>query len=362
MKTKLIPVTDAIPGMIVADNIYTFNNILLIDKGASITDRVITRLMFYNIEQIEIIDGDSISTLPNIDQDVLNTISEQERTIINDFNISSAECVSSFKSTLSNAFIDNEELDSSKLLTELDGLLSKTRNSFHLLSLLNVMKEKDDVIFHHSINVALIASIFGKILNLDDKELTTLKLGAILHDVGKLAIPQRLLTTHEKLSEKDFSIIKSHTTKGYDLLSKQELPLEIKNIALMHHERCDGSGYPNGLKSNEIDKFAKIIAIADCYEAMTSPRAYRDIINPFEVIEFFETDGYRLFDPEYVIPFINAIVDSYVNKKVLLSNGAKGTIILINKLALSKPMIKLDNGGFIDLYVEKNVSIVRVML
>lgn len=362
MKTKLIPVADAVPGMIVADNIYTFNNILLIDKGASITDRVITRLMFYNIDQIEIVEGESADTLPNVDQEILATISEEERKIINDFNITSSECVNSLKSTLSDAFINNEELDSTKLVTELDGLLSKTRNSFHLLSLLNIMKEKDDVIFHHSINVALISSIIGKILNLDEQDITTLKLGAILHDVGKLAIPQKLLTTHERLSEKDFTIIKSHTTKGYDLLSKQNLPLAIKNMALMHHERCDGSGYPNGLQSSEIDKFAKIIAIADCYEAMTSPRAYREIINPFEVIEFFETDGYRLFDPEYFIPFINAIVDSYINKTVLLSNGAKGTIILINKLALSKPMIKLDTGDFVDLYTEKNLSIVRVML
>ena len=98
----------------------------------------------------------------------------------------------------------------------------------------------------------------------------------------------------------------------------------------MHHERCDGSGYPLGLDSNKTEPFAKIIAICDCYDAMTSPRPYRDSLCPFEVIEFFEYDGLQKFDPQYLIPFLHGIVDNYINTKVLLSNGKEGNIIMIN--------------------------------
>ncbi|MBE5935733.1 MAG: HD-GYP domain-containing protein [Lachnospiraceae bacterium] len=363
MKTEFVSVSDAIPGMIVACDIYTFNNILLIDKGASLTDRVITRLMFYNIEQIEIIVSPDIEMLgDNFDLDTLESLSEEERAVITEFSKTTSDCVAKFKASLSSTFVDNNELDTLKLLDELNSVLNKSRNSFHLLSLLNIMKERDDVIFHHSINVALLASMIGNMLHFSEKDMNVLKLGAILHDIGKLAIPQKILATTNRLSEKDFAIVKTHPSKGYELLTKQEVPISIKNIALQHHERCDGSGYPNGLKAEEIDKFSKIIAIADCYEAMTSPRAYRDIINPFEVIEFFEAEGFRLFDAEYLVPFMHGIVDSYINKKVMLSNNVKGTIILINKLALSRPMVKLDTGSFVDLYTDRSISIVRVYM
>ena len=363
MKTEFIPVSDAMPGMIVASDIYTFNNILLIDKGASLTDRVITRLMFYNIDEIEIVSSPDLDILSdNFDLDSLDTVSEEEKKVIAEFSKTTSECVSSFKASLSSTFVDNKELDTVQLLDELNGLLTKTRNSFHLLSLLNIMKERDDVIFHHSINVALLASMLGNMIHMDEKDLNTLKVGAILHDVGKLAIPQKILSNANKLNEKDFAVVQTHPNKGFDLLSKQDVPAVIKNIALQHHERCDGSGYPNGLTSKDIDKYAKIIAIVDCYEAMTSPRTYRGIINPFEVIEFFESEGYRLFDPEYMVPFINGIVDSYVNKKVVLSDNSKGTIVLINKMALSRPMIKLDSGSFVDLYQERKLSIIKVLI
>ena len=204
LKTEFIPVSDAMPGMIVASDIYTFNNILLIDKGASLTDRVITRLMFYNIDEIEIVSSPDLDILSdNFDLDSLDTVSEEEKKVIAEFSKTTSECVSSFKASLSNTFVDNKELDTVQLLDELNGLLTKTRNSFHLLSLLNIMKERDDVIFHHSINVALLASMLGNMIHMDEKDLNTLKVGAILHDVGKLAIPQKILTNANKLNEGD---------------------------------------------------------------------------------------------------------------------------------------------------------------
>ena len=93
-----------------------------------------------------------------------------------------------------------------------------------------------------------------------------------------------------KLEEDEFEIIKSHTIKGYQLLKDLPVDITVKYSALMHHERCDGSGYPNGFVANQIEKHAKIIAIADVYDAMTSNRCYREAFCPFDVVENFELE------------------------------------------------------------------------
>ena len=116
----------------------------------------------------------------------------------------------------------------------------------------------------------------------------------------------------------------------------------------MHHEKCDGSGYPIGLKGNQIDWCAQIVTIADIYEAMTAKRVYRGPISPFKVINMFEEDGLKKYNPKYLLTFLEHVVNSYMNCKVRLSNGEEGDIVFINKVRLSKPMVKTKNH-FIDL-------------
>ena len=138
MKTEFVSVADARPGMIVASDIYTFNNILLIDKGASLTDRVITRLMFYNIDEIEIVISPDLDILSdNFDMDSLDAISEEEKAVIAEFSKTTTECVASFKTSLSSTFVDNKELDTAQLLDELNG----SRNEKYL-NLCNILIKK----------------------------------------------------------------------------------------------------------------------------------------------------------------------------------------------------------------------------
>lgn len=363
MKTKIIPVKDAVPGMIVAHDIYTFNNVLLIDRGSALSDRVITRLMFYNVESVEILlKEDSVEKeIEKTTSLFVPKITAEEAAIIKEYEQSTAKIVTSFKRTLNDMFVNKEKIDTNVLISDLNHLMGKTRNSFHLLNLLHTLNDKDDVIFLHSVNVALVANIIAKILDFDANDTEILILCGLLHDIGKLAIPSKILKNTATLTDAEFTIIKTHPSKGYELLNEIDLDVRIKNTCLMHHERCDGSGYPNNITSDTIEPFAKIIAIADCYEAMTAPRPYRDALCPFEVIEFFENDGYRKFDPQYLVPFLDCIVDSYINKYVILSNGQKGTIVFINKMSLSKPIVKLEDGQFIDLYSQKNISIKKIL-
>jgi HD-GYP domain-containing protein (c-di-GMP phosphodiesterase class II) len=131
----------------------------------------------------------------------------------------------------------------------------------------------------------------------------------------------------------------------------------IKLAAYMHHERIDGSGYPQGIKDEQIVPFAKIIALLDSYEAMTSYRSYRAPLCPFTVIEIFERDGYGKYDTGFYITFLERMVEEYIGKEVQLSDGTICEVILINKQKYSRPMVKTTDGKYIDLATQKDLSI-----
>lgn len=117
----------------------------------------------------------------------------------------------------------------------------------------------------------------------------------------------------------------------------------------MHHERCDGSGYPSHLHRDDIHPSAMIVAIADVYDAMTAARPHRPPLCPFQVISSFEHDGLSLYPPKYILTFLERIASTYQNNRVLLSDGQSANIVLLNKNHLSSPIVQLDDNQCIDL-------------
>ena len=128
----------------------------------------------------------------------------------------------------------------------------------------------------------------------------------------------------------------------------------------MHHEKCDGTGYPLGLKGTKIDYFSRLVAIADVYDATTSARVYRGPLCPFKVIELFEQEGFEKYDTHMIIVFLENIVNTYMNNQVRLSNGKIGEIVFINKMHLAFPMVKCGDE-FIDLSIDKDIHIEAII-
>lgn len=183
--------------------------------------------------------------------------------------------------------------------------------------------------------------------NADDLE--TLTLGGLLHDIGKSKIPPEIINKPGRLTPEEYELVKKHSEYGYELLKNQNVSVHIKKIALTHHERCDGSGYPIGLIGDDIDDFANIVAIADVYDAMTADRCYRRGVCPFEVIATFEREGLGKYKPQFITSFLEHIANTYINNDVMLSNGMTGKIVLINKHRLTRPVVRLEDGKFINL-------------
>lgn len=367
MKTKQILTSDAIPGMIVSEDIYTSHNHLIAAKNTALSDRIITRLKFYSIESITVkVEGkeetnpDQIFSAPPQREETYSEYIKSSKEFV-EFNDTFMTTVDGFQDSLNKVMSQNKEIDTIDLLKNTNKVLEKSRNSYHVLSMLHRMRELDDLTYVHSVNVSLMCTLMGRWLDFPEDDIQTLSLCGLLHDIGKLAIPDEIIHKKKRLINSEYTIVKQHTIKGYEILKDKNINQHIKLSALMHHERCDGSGYPHGLKADKIDEFAKIVGIVDVYDAMTSARPYRGPLCPFEAIEVFESEGLKKYDPRYILTFLTQTAQTYLNNEVQLSNGRKAKIVMLNKHRLAKPIVQTENDTFIDLMKKPNISIVKLL-
>lgn len=358
MEKKRILTRNVVPGMIIADDIYTDNHQMVIEEGTELTDYIITRLKFYSIDSIRIYEGEDLEFVPLEDFAEQIKQSKEYQNFHTDFDTS----VAMLNNTL-HSFADNKmiPMNISNMNTWINSTLDNSRNGMHLFHMLHCMRDNDDETYAHSLNVAMICNAIGTWLKFSEEDLTQLTLAGLLHDVGKVFLPIELLKKEEALTDEELETLRSHTIVGYNSLKRQPVDTRVRYAAMMHHERCDGSGYPNHFSAGQIDDFAKIVAIADTYDAMTSPRIYRKALCPFEAVHLFQTEGLCLYDPKYLMVFLEGIIDCFLHNRVRLSNGLEGEIVLINKSDLSKPMVKVGEDNFINLFKEHDLTITDVL-
>ena len=358
---------DLLPGMVTAIPVRTKRGQLIINPNVELTRTLISRLEFYGIASVQITENKQVATPMETPKDPayfpakspvsapspvsdasysqkLKSSPEFQRFQV-DFTLRSQDLKNCFDAYLSDGGTVNKE----ELLSKTISLVSPKQTTLDVFDMLHNMRQVNDSTYAHSLNVAIISRIIGKWLHFSNEELDTLTLAGLLHDIGKTKIPDEVLNKDGKLTDEEFQMIRNHPKYGYDILKSQPLNSHIKKAALMHHERCDGSGYPMGLTMEEIDDYALIIAIADVYDAMTAARSYRAPLCPFEVIAEFEKDGLQKYKPKYILTFLENIANAYQNNRVMLSDGTSARIVLLNHRRLSKPLVQLDDGACIDL-------------
>lgn len=178
-------------------------------------------------------------------------------------------------------------------------------------SLLEMLRIKDTATLDHSTRVANYAKLIGPTLNLSIFDQNMLYIGALLHDIGKVTIPETILKKSSKLTTNEYEIIKTHPQAGIEVLESvfPETPLEIKDMILHHHERIDGKGYPYNLKGNEIPYLARILSVIDSYDAMTSNRCYQQRLTIGHAMNELIKGKNTQFDAEIVEIFKNTWED-----------------------------------------------------
>jgi HD-GYP domain-containing protein (c-di-GMP phosphodiesterase class II) len=219
----------------------------------------------------------------------------------------------------------------------------------------------DNYLYTHSVNVSVYALIMAKWMHLSNDKIKDVVRTGLFHDFGKSKIPPAILNKKDSLTPLEYEIIRQHPAIGYNIIKDLTwLSTDVKEAVLAHHEREDGSGYPYGLKAKDIHLYAKIVAIADVYDAMTSNTIYRHKATPFDTFKEIERIGIGNFDIKIMHTFLANLAQHYVGSKVKLNTGEIGEIVFISPQSISTPIVKV-GVKYYDLYQDKSHKIEEII-
>lgn len=346
-------------GCILAEDVFKLTSKPIISAKTVLTAEHINLLRAFLVQSVVIentqIDGseyiDSLSENIQIEKEK----KAEEESFFQKFLKSVQQFKKEFISWQSGSFVNIANIRSI-LLPLLKNIESASKEIFSLYHLSN----KEEYIYQHSIAVAVISAYIAHKLNYTKGEITQIALAGCLSDAGMARIRPRLLAKAEPLTEEEFQEVKEHTKFSLKMIPEQTL---IKNDArlsiLQHHERLDGSGYPLGNSDIKIHPYAKIIAVADTFHAMTSERLYRQKQSPFKVLEQLYQDYFGKYELKALNALSSGIIQYTIGSLVRLSNGDKGEILFIQDKSPMRPLLKLlGKGDIIDL--EKNRHLFRL--
>ncbi|WP_219833962.1 HD-GYP domain-containing protein [Paenibacillus sp. R14(2021)] len=256
---------------------------------------------------------------------------------------------------------ESGEIPMKELQTEVIPAVQSVAKHPNIFELFEAVKAQGDYTYQHNIGVGVLSTMIGKWLGMDGEELTALTLAATLHDVGKVKVPPEIINKPGKLTDEEFEIVKKHAIYGYELLKRTpDISYRAALVALQHHEREDGRGYPLGLASDAIDMFSKIVAVADIFHAMSSDRPYHKALPFYEVVRQLRDGYFGQLDPHIVSVFLDNITTKLVGQKVVLTDDRVGEIVFINPHDEEAPLIKVGEE-FIDLSSQRKLQIKQII-
>ncbi len=312
-------------GMKLAKPLYNADGMILLNAGIELRERFIDRLKELDVTYVYV--EDELTS----DIDIPDIISEKTR----------IEAITSAKTIMEQIKLGkNVDADQAKKITNMlvDELC---HNHGALLNFID-MRTNNDYLFGHSVNVCVLSIMTGISLGFDELRLRDLGVGALLHDVGKTKIAPELLNKTGRLTADETTEIKKHPTFGFEILRKNpDISLVSAHCAYQHHERYDGSGYPRGLKGQEIHQFAHIVAIADVYDALTSDAIYRKAIPVYEALAIISKAAGVYFDAELINKFTENIAVYPIGSVVRLNNNQFGVVVDISRECKSKPVVRI---------------------
>ena len=337
MKVLNLKIETLKPGMTLYEDLINHNGAIILKEGTIIDASIIRKIGDHGIEKIR------IKLSENKDNDsekIVHIKSILNPSKVDDFRTRYTGKVEEITYTIkkigNGEFVDIDQIN--KISKD---IMAKFDTMSDVINYLNLVRPLDEYTYAHSLNVSLLSIIIARWLKLDEEYLDELATAALLHDIGKTKIPEEIIAKPGKLTNIEFEIMKTHTIQGYRMI--KDMPNATKTImqgALMHHEKIDGTGYPIGIEDKDIPLTAKIIGLADIYDAMTSDRVYRNKLCPFEVIKNLETQTYGKLDTRVLMTFLNNIARSYIGDFVELSNGEIAELVFINPTRVWQPIVK----------------------
>ncbi|UED78942.1 HD domain-containing protein [Lysinibacillus sp. CD3-6] len=349
---------------ILAEDIFSEYR-LLAKKDLVLTERIIALLKLRKVEELSVyLSSDSVRIVHDLSlqrtreyEDVFAPLLEQK------------EAIDEYKVAVNNLFMTTLEnvvhelrygqiLKSTQDTAYVRGVFERILEKKHRYDLLLRLREWDEYSFVHSFDAFVLGTIFARHLGLTEIEM--LARGYLFHDIGKVFIPQEILGLKRKLSEDEFEIVKTHTTKGYELLLENG-EADIAYLARDHHERFAGKGYPNQLCADEMSDGVQLLQIIDVYSAMTSKRVYHSGYNATDALAVLYRDRH-LYNEKFMHKFVECLGIYPVNSVVLLSDNRSAQVELVYDLFPTLPKVKLlDEQRSMNLPLNYSVKIIKMI-
>ncbi len=313
-------------GMKLGRTIYSSEGKVLLAAGQEINERYKKKLKDLGIMYVYVEDARTK------DIEIVDVVSEKTRIDLN----------SSVKHTMWQMKKKNTLIDIKGIKEIIDGMIDELINHKNLVINLQDMRSFDDYLYAHSVETCILSVVLGISSKLDTVKLRDLAIGALLHDVGKVKIPLEIINKPDSLTPEEWEKMKKHTVYGFEMLRRNdELSLLSAHVAYQHHERMDAKGYPRGLQGDDILMFAKIVAIADAYDALTCDKVYRKRFLPHEAMEIIKSSAGTQFDVQLVKSFFENIALYPLGTQVELNTGEQGVVVKVEKGFSERPVVRV---------------------
>jgi HD-GYP domain-containing protein (c-di-GMP phosphodiesterase class II) len=337
-------------GCILSKNIVSASNKLLAYKNTVVSKHIKEALQAFLINEIEVesVLEDGKVFQPSYMLEEKHKVKEDkkiEREQSKSFYQLYNDTVLSYKQ-LFNGWQSGTLLDITKVRQVIIPLVSKLENHEEEILKLYLYSKQEEYIYHHSVSVALLSAFLAKKLEYKQGDINQIALTGLLCDCGMAKISTNIMTKRVTLTEREYKDIKQHPIHSYNLLKNiMTIKEGVKMGVLQHHERIDSSGYPLGVKGEQLHPYSNIVALADTYQAMVSVRPYRSKQSSFKVLEQIIQDDFGKFDLKVVNELKKALIKFSAGTKVKLSNGVEAEIVFVDEQYPTRPIIRSVQTG-----------------
>jgi HD-GYP domain-containing protein (c-di-GMP phosphodiesterase class II) len=357
MTGLLVTTQNLRPGMIIAEPVLRHNQILL-KANTILTTSIIQHFLTWRIPTVRVIEGIAPDISDECKPEIATYTPDQDQYIFK-------EKYTKFIKLMNEIFDHMRRKETVpywdfRRLAAVD--LYELSQDKTILAKLYQLKSHTDYTSGHAVDTGIIAGVMGSWLKFHPDKIKNLILCGLMHDVGKSQIPKSILEKPGPLTAEERHTVNLHPEYGYDMVKNiSDIPVEVKLSILHHHERENGKGYPRKELSCDIHPFAKIVAIADIYDAMTTERCYQKSVSPFAALEALIDAMYVQLDKTFCIALIQNICQTLIGAVVLLSDGTQAVVLRFPYFMSSKPVVCTKSGKVVDLYTKTKISVVDIL-
>ena len=352
-----VKIDDLKEGCIISEDVFSLTKRPIVPNKTIVKKEIIDILKAFLIKEVEIekilLDGTNFSKTELVNEIESNKALNSDVTLVGKVEDHFLIAVRAFKKEFAN-WQAGSTIDISNIRQIMIPLIDKFVDSPSQLFTLHYLSTKEEYIYQHSVAVGLLSAYIGRQLNYDKAEILQLALGGCLADCGMAKMKESILQKKAGLTRDEFDEVKQHPIQSYKMIKDITILREQTKLGILqHHERLDGSGYPQGKSGQNISDYAKIIAVADTFHAMTSSRNYRQKSSIFKVLEQMLEDNFGKYDLNLLTILSKSIVKLSVGTRVKLSDDTIAEIIFLDEKKPTRPLVKLENEGII-IPLEKN--------